>query len=120
MVALKQALNIEPCTTANDGKLSLRLNLTNSLSRLSHKIIGRVAFSNLPHIQQMMGNALLLFRTNLGRANIQATIDLLAVTADDLAIEALGYFNTQSRFSDRRRPHYHNYLGFHLFSLKKF
>ena len=68
----------------------------------------------------MMGNAFLLFRMNLGRTNIQATIDLLAVTADDLAIEALGYLDTQSRFSDRRRPHYHNYLGFHLFSLKKF
>ena len=120
MIALEQTLDIEPCAAANDGQLTLSRNLANSLSRLSHKIIGRVAFSNLPHIQQMMGNALFLFRTNLGRANIQATIDLLTVTADDLAIEALGYLDTQSRFSDRRRPYYHNYLGFHLFSLKKF
>ncbi len=61
----------------------------------------------------MMGNVLLLFRTNLSRTNDQANDRPAIVTTDNLTIKA--FCKPHSELPTAVGPTIHNYLSFHFF-----
>ncbi len=108
---IDDGLNIMGRAAHEQGLAPSRANILNGRERLLLKTRDGINLSRLDHVQQMVWDQSLLLRRDLGRANIQPTIDLARISRNNLPPKFPRQRNPQRAFAGSGRPFYnHQFL----------
>lgn len=106
--AVEQRTEVKSRTAADDGQASAGGNLTKQRPRAAGKVAGREDFVGLQEVEQVVRNAAAFGDGQLGRADVEAPVELQRIKIYDFATEIQGQLDGKVALSGPGRAHQAN------------
>ena len=97
--ASEEGAEVESCAGGEDGEFRAAAEIVEGEEGAAAVVAGGEDFVGLDEVDEVMRDAALIARLNLGGADVEVAIDLRGIADEDFAVEALGEFDGEGGFA---------------------